>query len=181
MEHPLGVLIGPALLVPDPVGLGGEATVEDVARGTGTAWEPLGADVYGPVYALAVDRNGDLVLGGDFTTVGSMLSPYITLYDAPGTVATEDSGGEVGADALVVAPNPLSSGGTVRMTLPEAGPVRVAVFDVLGRAVSVLADGEKPAGVHVVPLDARQLAPGMYVVRLTAGAATVVRRVTVAR
>ncbi len=93
------------------------------------------------------------------------------------------AGDETGAGslALYVSPNPVSTRGTVRVSLPEAGSVRVVLYDVLGRQVAVLSDGERPAGTHDVALDASRLAPGVYVVRLTTGESTVVRRVTVAR
>jgi hypothetical protein len=91
-----------------------------------------------------------------------------------------EAGAVPAALALTVSPNPVSTGGTVRVTLPEAGAVRVVVYDVLGRQVAVLADGERAAGTHDVALDAGRLAPGVYVVRLTAGEVSVVRRVTVA-
>ena len=83
--------------------------------------------------------------------------------------------------ALGVSPNPVASGGVVRVSVPETGRVRVSVVDVLGREVSVLADGERTAGTHDVALDAGRLAPGVYVVRVTVGRETVARRVTVAR
>ena len=83
--------------------------------------------------------------------------------------------------SLGVSPNPVSTGGVVRVSLPEAGVVRVVVYDVLGRQVAVLADGERAAGEHAVALDAGRLAPGVYVVRVTVGRETVARRVTVAR
>ena len=95
------------------------------------------------------------------------------------SVGTEGSAARV--LALGVSPNPVAAGGAVRVSVPETGRVRVAVIEVLGREVGVLADGERSAGEHVLGLGAERLAPGMYVVRLTAGEASVVRRVTVAR
>ena len=83
--------------------------------------------------------------------------------------------------ALGVSPNPVAAGGEVRVSVPEAGRVRVSVVAVLGREVSVLTDGERAAGEHAVALDAGRLAPGVYVVRVTVGRETAVRRVTVAR
>ena len=102
---------------------------------------------------------------------------------APQGVSGEGvAGGEL---AVSVGPNPVSTGGVVRVRLPAAGMVRVVVYDVLGRQVAVLADGERAAGTHDVALGAERLTPGVYVVRLTAGvgagAASVVRRVTVVR
>lgn len=52
---------------------------------------------------------------------------------------------------------------------------------MLGRRVAVLADGDMPAGRHEARLDGRTLAPGVYVVRLTAGRRSVSRLVTVVR
>ncbi|HLT47525.1 MAG TPA: T9SS type A sorting domain-containing protein, partial [Rubricoccaceae bacterium] len=47
--------------------------------------------------------------------------------------------------------------------------VRLAVYDVLGREVAVLADGHRDAGTHRATLDASGLAAGTYVYRLTVG------------
>ncbi|HLA62820.1 MAG TPA: T9SS type A sorting domain-containing protein [Rhodothermales bacterium] len=93
------------------------------------------------------------------------------------------TGTEMGAAALALSimPNPVAGSGLVRYVLPTAGVVRVALYDVLGREVALLADGEQGAGRYDVALDAGRLAPGAYLVRLTAGGATLVRRVTVAR
>lgn len=59
--------------------------------------------------------------------------------------------------------------------------MRVAVLDLLGGTVAVIADGERAAGRHAVRLDASRLASGVYVVRMTAGDFVAVRQLTVAR
>src|SRR5690606_18976751 len=79
------------------------------------------------------------------------------------------------------APNPFGQATTLRFDLPEAGPVRLVVYDVLGRAVARLVDGEVEAGFHAVVLDGRGLASGPYVVRLEAGGAAAVQRITLVR
>ena len=58
-------------------------------------------------------------------------------------------------------------------TFPVTGSGLVAgpPADVLGRTVAVLLDGERPAGRHEATLDARALAAGVYVVRVTADGA----------
>ena len=130
---------------------------------------------------LAVDPAGDLVLVGAFQVVGGVTSPNAALYDVPRPVASVGGVPERSGFALAVSPNPVTSGGKVRVTLAESEPVRVAVYDVLGRQVAVLAEGAWPAGEHTVGLGAERLVPGVYVVRATAGAASAVQRVTVAR
>jgi hypothetical protein len=78
-------------------------------------------------------------------------------------------------------PNPFADRTTLGYDLPAATRVRLAVYDVLGREVAVLVDGEVAAGRHAAVLDAGTLASGLYVCRLTAGDFTATRRVVVAR
>jgi len=113
------------------------------------------------------------------TTGDGLVSGRFSVVVDAATTGTE---GETAATlSLTVAPNPMTGSGVVRYMLPEAGRVRVALYDVLGREVAVLHDGEQASGRHEATLDAGSLAPGAYLVRLTAGDATLVRRVTVAR
>lgn len=78
-------------------------------------------------------------------------------------------------------PNPTSGQATVGFALPEAGAVRLAVYDVLGREVAVLVDAVREAGIHTATLDARSLAGGLYLVRLDAGDTVQTQRVTLVR
>ncbi len=64
-------------------------------------------------------------------------------------------------------PNPFSDETTIGFELPEAQAVTLAVYDMLGRRVAVLASGEHAAGYHAVRLDGRGLAAGVYLYRLT--------------
>ncbi len=66
-------------------------------------------------------------------------------------------------------PNPFNPSTTIRFDIPNASPVRLSVFDVLGREVAVLVNDQIAAGVHEVSFDAKQFASGMYVYRLQAG------------
>ncbi len=65
------------------------------------------------------------------------------------------------------APNPFSSATTIRFQLARAGHIELSLFDIAGREVARLVDGERPAGSHEVTLDGRQLASGVYLYRLT--------------
>jgi hypothetical protein len=72
-------------------------------------------------------------------------------------------------------PNPFNPVTTIAFALPEAGPARLAVYDVSGRLVAVLAEGVHEAGEHEAVWNGRdaagrQLGSGVYFVRLeTAG------------
>lgn len=78
-------------------------------------------------------------------------------------------------------PNPTAGTATIRFALGEAAEVRLDVFDVLGRRVSTLADGLMVAGDHEVRLDARALASGTYVYRLSTPVGIQSRRLTIVR
>lgn len=60
-------------------------------------------------------------------------------------------------------PNPVRGRATLRYELPHTTPVRITVYDVLGREVARPVDAVQPAGSHTLPLDARGWAPGLYV------------------
>jgi uncharacterized lipoprotein YddW (UPF0748 family) len=64
---------------------------------------------------------------------------------------------------------------------PVQSPVRLSVFDLLGREVAVLADAVMAPGSHSATFDAMDLPSGVYVVVLRAGAATDRRLVTLVK
>lgn len=65
-------------------------------------------------------------------------------------------------------PNPFQQSATIRYDLPEPAPVRLEVFDALGRRVVVLVDEQQTAGAHTERFDASSLPAGVYVLRLQA-------------
>ena len=78
-------------------------------------------------------------------------------------------------------PNPTSGAATISFTLPASGRVRLAVYDLLGRQVARVVDGDLAAGTHDVQVDAGALPSGVYVYRLDAGTRHQVRRMVVVR
>jgi len=73
-----------------------------------------------------------------------------------------------------VAPNPFNPSTTVVFDLPRAGTASLQVFDLRGRLVSTLHEGELPAGRHTVVWrgdgqGGRPAATGIYFVRLHDG------------
>jgi hypothetical protein len=84
-----------------------------------------------------------------------------------------------GGGALALAqegPNPFRGGTTVRFRLPQAGPVRLGLYDARGRRVATLVDEERPAGEHTAELDAAALPSGVYTLRLEAGGESAVKK-----
>ncbi len=86
--------------------------------------------------------------------------------------------------ALVLSPNrpnPFGATTRIRFGLPRPGPVRLALYDVLGREVLRVLDDERAAGWHEVTVDAGALAAGVYVYRLETGQAVKTRTLVVLR
>jgi photosystem II stability/assembly factor-like uncharacterized protein len=83
-------------------------------------------------------------------------------------------------------PNPFHDRSTLSFALPEAGSVRVDVFDVSGRIVRTLADGAMPRGTHALVWDGRNAAgrvvgTGVYFYRVATASETVTSRAVLAR
>ena len=79
-------------------------------------------------------------------------------------------------------PNPAATQSSIRYHLRTDAPVRLEVFDVQGRKVQTLVDAATPAGTHTADWNARDLAAGTYMVRLTVdGNVIATKRATVAR
>jgi photosystem II stability/assembly factor-like uncharacterized protein len=67
-------------------------------------------------------------------------------------------------------PNPFNPTTTIRYELPGTSNVRLSIFDMLGREVTVLVDERNQPGVHEVQFNASGLSSGEYFYRLQAGA-----------
>lgn len=78
-------------------------------------------------------------------------------------------------------PNPARARTALTYRLPHPGPVRLAVYDALGREVALLASGTATAGRHTVSFDGTRLPSGVYVVRLTHEAGTETQPLTLIR
>ena len=65
-------------------------------------------------------------------------------------------------------PNPFNPATTIVYGIAEDSRVSMKVYDITGREVAALVDGNVTAGSYAVPFDARSLSSGVYFYRLTA-------------
>jgi hypothetical protein len=130
------------------------------------------------IRAIALSGTGELYLAGSFTDelrLGTELrthagnTAFFARFDAATVTSTERPDAEpAGVTRLEAYPNPAGQSATIRYHLEVAGPVRLAVYDVLGREVAVLADAVQEAGVHEAVFDTAGLPAGVYSYRLRA-------------
>jgi hypothetical protein len=78
-------------------------------------------------------------------------------------------------------PNPFNPTTTLRFALPEAGHVRLHIYDVRGRGVARILDETRVRGWHSVEWDARGRSSGIYFARLETEAATITRKLVLLR
>ena len=78
-------------------------------------------------------------------------------------------------------PDPFSDNTTISYTVPETMPVLLEMYNVLGQRISVLVDGEQPAGTYTLTLGRGGLASGVYLLRMMAGGAQHIERMVIAR
>lgn len=83
--------------------------------------------------------------------------------------------------SLVAAPNPFNPATTLRFALAAAGPTRLEVFDLAGRRIATLCDGDLAAGPHAITWQPENLGSGLYLARLTTTTGTASAGTTTAR
>ncbi|MEO0857071.1 MAG: T9SS type A sorting domain-containing protein [Bacteroidota bacterium] len=129
------------------------------------AWQPVGLGLEErTVYdILATDDliDGETVLVAA-TDRGVFTSTPLVSIDA------EDEAVPAEAFAVTAYPNPFAEALTVEVALAEATEVRTTVYDVLGRVVAEMPARLLGAGAHRLPMETDGLAPGVYLVRVSA-------------
>ncbi|HMB68114.1 MAG TPA: FlgD immunoglobulin-like domain containing protein, partial [bacterium] len=110
------------------------------------------------------------------------------LVPAGGPVGADDVGTALAAEPVLRqnVPNPFRSATSVSFALPVAADVQLEVFDVAGRRVTELVSGRVEAGEHTVSWNGRnsagrQVAAGVYLVRLSTPSSTLTRDVVLLR
>ena len=167
----------------------------------GIAGTSMSAPHVSGVLALMLDVNPTLT----YDQVVTILQNTSRLDAFTGTAASDSAGyGKIDALAAVQAaaalasgveedaqatglalaapsPNPVRGAAAIRYAVLGAAPVRLSVFDVLGREVAVLADGVVAPGAHEANINSATLAPGTYLVRLVSDAQVRTQRLVVVR
>ena len=78
-------------------------------------------------------------------------------------------------------PNPFNPSTNIGFRLPVASSVKIVVYDILGREVSVIVNERRVAGTYTERFDASVLASGVYLYRLTSGSFVQTRKMIVVK
>jgi hypothetical protein len=78
-------------------------------------------------------------------------------------------------------PNPFNPTTTIKFNLPEAGNVKLTLFNILGQEIKTLVNEFKESGVHTINFDASELNSGMYIYKIEAGNFVQTRKMTLVK
>ena len=125
----------------------------------GSAW------VRGYQYPVGAQVN---VLYWDDLLVGTGTGLYGHFYASTGLDGGEAAG--VPGDFRLEQnyPNPFNPTTTIRFALPARSFVRLAVYNLIGQQVALLAEGTREGGIHAVRFSAGDLPSGIYFYRMEA-------------
>jgi hypothetical protein len=81
----------------------------------------------------------------------------------------EDIKPEHNSIALTLYPNPFNARTTISYSLPRDSEIEIAIYDITGRKIETLVQGQQTAGEHLVVWDGKDLPSGLYFYRINAG------------
>ncbi len=128
------------------------------------------------------DDTGHAHTGAAVATAGSL--SYASLAPLSACVTAVEPADRPLAPSFTLSPQPTHGPTRLRFTLPSAGHVAIAAYDVAGRRVATIADGRFEPGEHIVDADLSGPArtprmAGVRFVRLTWSGGTIARTVVV--
>ncbi len=147
-----------------------------------------GASVDSEVFIVTVSNplheSGSTIGSTHGSTAWSVLraTPWETSKPDTADVSAAQSGIQTETPTLSAAyPNPFSGRTMLGFSLPERDRVTLSVYDVLGREVARLVDGEHEAGQHEAVFAGSALASGVYVIQFVVGQRVQTQRLTLVR
>jgi hypothetical protein len=105
------------------------------------------------------------------------IAPGSSIVFPPLAVSNQDVAEITEYELEAAYPNPFNRMVMISYTLPAAGNVHLAVYDLIGREVATLTDGIKKSGQHISSWQPEQLPGGVYMLRLDTMGGSFVQKV----
>jgi len=118
---------------------------------------------------------GSTYVPADTPTLGDYM--IRTFVSTPTGVAELLPGATTGPKPALTAPALVSGRASIHYVLPQEGSIELAVIDAAGRQTQLLVKGRQRSGTYRLDWNPDRLAPGVYFLRLEAGAGPVTRKV----
>jgi hypothetical protein len=146
-------------------------------------WSRMYGTGHGRINAACLADSGSLILGGQDWSAGG---PGGSDYWLMGTTRVQifQSADDPGPAPLTFAlaqnyPNPFNSATQITIEIPRGGHAALDLYNLLGRKVTTIAEGNFNAGSHTFLFNAENLPSGTYVYRLTDGNSNLSRRMII--
>ncbi len=123
------------------------------------------AGIYRPLF---IASDGELA---DTALVTIVVHPYNDAQTEPAVPAE--------LTLYPLRPNPFNAVTRIAYAVPTPGHVKLGIYDISGRVVGMLADGDVSAGRHVCEFDGSDLSAGLFFVRLEVGGDVLTRKAVV--
>ncbi|HEY6952974.1 MAG TPA: T9SS type A sorting domain-containing protein, partial [Bacteroidota bacterium] len=145
-------------------------------NGTSTVWALEGSSVMGNIVTtMVVTRASDGLVAVATHANGVFSAQAVT------SVQTQHPALPLAFSLSQNFPNPFNPSTTIHYSIPDKGVVRLTVFDIAGRQVATLDEGEKPAGSYTAvwngtSANGAQVASGVYFYRLESSGLNITRK-----
>ncbi len=157
-----------------------------LSRDGGVTWcDTLGTvstpESFDWVYAdFAIEKTGDLYVGivMDGTVAGGMFVDDFKANASGRAVGVDDEQLPMEFNLAQNYPNPFNPTTNIKLVLPEAVDVNLAVYNLAGQKVATLKNENMKAGYHTINFDASRLSSGVYFYKVEAGSYKSVKKMT---
>lgn len=135
------------------------------------------SQIFSRKFGLLQDQNSEGDVGNNSSVLWGCVIDGIAYGDTTGLVNVEQNKPYLPFEPTIFQnyPNPFNPTTNIPISLPINSIVRLSIFDLTGREVSVLRNGFMPAGIYLETFKSSGLASGAYIVKLQAGNQTISR------
>jgi|GEM_PF-3111276 len=137
---------------------------------------PVSGDVCTVHIVMQGDPNGGSQVNGSLPGVTAGFYHFSAEVDLPPAVGVNDDYVLNNFSLEQNYPNPFNPTTSIKFSLAERSNVVLKVYDVLGKEVATLVNGERAEGVHEITFDASDLSSGLYIYTINAGGFTATKK-----